>query len=111
MMPAGILPVHGLLLRRVSGIVDLEAVDGYLLAQPVEQLCVEADVSIAAPGMSDQAHSSAAVCGLHDSGELGGGPGEAGIGDELARRWLSRSIAALFEERDQFVRLLRARLL
>src|SRR5579883_1702244 len=111
MMRAGVLPVESDLFRGMGGIVDLEAVDGNLLAQAIEQLCVEAYVSVAPSGMGDQADGPAAMCGLHDGGEFGGRPGEASVGDELARRWLFRPVAALFEERDQGMRLLRARLL
>ena len=95
-MGLSIFPIHDHLLRRVSRIIDLEAINGNLPSELIKQVGIIAGISIASSRMGDKTDRSTAVSRIGDRSQVLGGPEETGIRDHLASRWFSCSVAQYF---------------
>src|SRR5229473_5660541 len=92
----GIFPIQGNLFWRVSRIIDLEAINGNVLAELIEQTCIIARISLTPSRMSDETHGPTSMSRINHSGNVVGGPKETSIRDQFPGRGFSCSIALFF---------------
>ena len=88
--------------------IDLEAVDGNLLTELIQQRCIKANKSFSPSRMSDETYGSTTMSCINDNSNVVGYKIATSTSDDLPWRHFSRSITMSFQERNQFMGLLRA---
>src|SRR5258707_4499284 len=106
-MGLSIFSIHDYLLRRMSRIINLEAINGNLPSEFIKQEGIIAGKSIASSRMGDKTDRPTALSCIADRSQVVGGPEDTRIRDHLASRWFSCSVAQFFYDRHQGVLLLR----
>src|SRR5215475_3354901 len=111
MVSLGVLTVRGNLFRRVGRVVHLKAIDRNLLTQFIEQLGVIAGILLTAPGMGNQADSTAVMRRLDHLRDITVLQGETGFKNQTDCGSFAFAVAMLLEESYQRMGLLCTRLL
>src|SRR6266581_2507792 len=96
MVRFGIFPIHGHLCWRVSRIIDLQAINGNLPSELIEQLCIIAGISFTPSRMSDETHCPTSMSRINHCRKFVGSPQETSLRDQCSCRGFSDSVAQFF---------------
>src|SRR5260370_8068211 len=108
-MLLSVLQIHGNLFWRMSGIIDLEAVDRNFLAELIKQGYIIASKFPSPSRMGDETDASTAMSGINDSSNVVRRKKETTSSDQIPERCCSCSITMFFSASNLSTESFRAR--